>query len=115
MRDFIKIIAGVLAVPAIIFVGGFSYGMYLGFQQVGQVEDTVADWEAEMLAMEDCGSGDKALYDSNPLCEVVCESYFQCRNEYQILEYMVEQEWATLADDTYTEAEYEKEFGSISK
>ena len=113
MKKFIKVMAYILAVPAALFVGGFSYGMYLGFEQVAESDARVAVFEEQMAAMESCGDGDEAAYNANPVCQDICESFFQCRNDYLTMELAVDFELAGLHEDSYTEEEYEAIYGRL--
>ena len=109
MRKFIKIMAYVLALPAALF----SYGVFDGFSRYAEMEANVAEFEYAMAEMDVCGEGDEAAYNANPMCQDICESFFQCRNDYLILEERVMNEFMAWDEDVYTEEEYEAFYGKL--
>ena len=113
MKRFIKIMAYVLAVPVATVTAVVTYGIYTGIQDANLAEANVASFEATMESFDGCGEGDREAYDANPACSLVCESFFQCRNDYLILEEMVNNEWVTLHEDVYTYDEYEYFYGPL--
>ena len=109
MRKFIKIIAVVLALPAAFF----GYAVLDGLSRYAEMEANVAEFEYTMAEMDVCGEGDEAAYNANPMCQEICESFFQCRNDYLILEEMVMNEYMAFDEDVYTEEEYEAFYGKL--
>ena len=113
MRTFIKVIAGILAVPAVFIVGAVGVGVYQGWTAADDVYAKVEAFELHLEELDGCGDGDEAAYNANPACAAVCDSYFQCRNDFLIMEDMLNEEVAALHSDVYTEAEYESIYGRI--
>jgi len=118
MRKLIKrcaiALALVLALPTAFVGSAFIYGVYQGFQEVTAYEEQVAQFEAYTARMSHCGEiEDEDGYNAEPICRERCGSFFECRNDYLIMEERVGNELAAPEEDAYTEAEYEEFYGRV--
>ena len=97
------IVLGVIAsIPAGLFIAGFSYGAYLGYQEVLAIEAMEDDFEAYLALTDRCGEIEtKAEYDEVLECKNVCGTFFECRNEYLMMEYDI-----SMAIDEYDTENY---------
>ena len=77
------------------------------------MEANVAEFEYAMAEMDVCGEGDEAAYNANPVCQDICESFFQCRNDYLAMELAIDFELSALHEDSYSEEEYERFYGKL--
>ena len=94
---------GILAsVPAGIFVVGFTIGAYEGYQEYVELEAMEDDFEAYLALTDRCGEIEtKAEYDEVLECKNVCGTFFECRNEYLMMEYDI-----SMAIDEYDTENY---------
>ena len=109
MKKFIKVMAYILALP----VAVTGYIVYEGLEMYAETQANISKFEDAMAEMNVCGEGDEAAYNANPVCQEICDSFFQCRNDYLILEEMVENEYLSYHEDVYTDEEYELFYGKV--
>ena len=102
------------AIPVAVVATAFGIGVYQGYEQVKTVEANVGLFEAFLKDYGQCGEyTSESEWNADPNCSIICTSYFECRNDYLKIEAAVEQEYATLHNETYTFDEYEEEYGSV--
>ena len=102
------------AIPVAVVATAFGIGVYQGYEQVKAVEANVGLFEAYLEDYGQCGEyTSESEWNADPNCSIICDSYFECRNDYLKIAEAVEQEIATLQNDTYTFEEYEEEYGSV--
>ena len=105
-QKFIKrtaIVLGVIAiVPVGIFIAGFSYGAYQGYQEVLEIEAMEAELDEYLAITDQCGEiTSQADYNNAPECKQVCGTFFDCRHEYLKLEYDISMAIEDFDTDVY--------------
>ena len=118
MRKLIKRCAIALALVLVLptaFVGSaFFYGFYQGWQEEAALNEQIDNFEAYIVQMSYCGEIENENdYNAEPICRERCGSFFECRNDYLIMEEMIGNEFAAPEEDAYTEAEYEEFYGRV--
>lgn len=114
MKLMLKVIAYIAALPVAVVATAVGIGVYQGITQVAAVEANVGLFEAYLEDYGRCGEyTSESDWNADGNCAIICDSYFECRNDYLKLEQAVDNEWAKLHEDTYTFEEYEEEYGSI--
>ena len=116
IKFFAKAVIAVAGVFALSMAGAFGYGMYLGFQQVGAYDEQVSMLEAFDAEYGHCPTIEsEAEFNAKPECQTICDSFFQCRNDFLMGIERVEREFGALLgdDDVYTYEEYEDRFGPL--
>ena len=115
MKLFLKALAVIVAIPAIAMAGAFSYGMYLGFTEVAEYDDMVAEFEVYMEDLNYCAEIDNEdEFSANLSCLDVCDSFFECRSIALNAEWELAQASQELHEDTYTDEEYAERFGPVN-
>jgi len=118
MRKLIKrcaiALALVLALPTA-FIGYFGVlGFYQGWQAEAAYDEQIDSFEAYTVRMFHCGEIENENdYNAEPICRERCGSFFECRNDYLIMEERIGNESVILHEDAYTEAEYEEFYGRL--
>jgi len=116
IKFFAKAVIAVAGVFSLATAGAFGYGMYIGFQEVEAYDEQVAMLEAFDAEHGHCPTIEsEAEFNAKPECQTICDSFFQCRNDFLMSSEQIEREFGALLgdDDVYTYEEYEDRFGPL--
>ena len=101
-------------IPVAVVASAFGIGVYQGIERVADVQDNVGLFEAYLEDYGQCGEyTSESEWNADKNCAVICDSYFECRNDYLQIQHAVENEFAKLQENTYSFEEYEAEYGPI--
>jgi hypothetical protein len=107
-------LALVLALPTAFFGSALVVGIYRGSQDLAAYDEQIDSFEAYTVRMFHCGEIENENdYNAEPICRERCGSFFECRNDYLIMEERIGNESVILHEDAYTEAEYEEFYGRL--
>ena len=115
MKLFLKALAVVVAIPALLVAGGFGYGVYSGLTEAAEYDDMVAQFEIYMEDLNYCAEIDNEdEFSANLSCLDVCDSFFECRSLALNAEWELTEAYQSLSEESYTEEEYEARFGPVN-
>ena len=113
-KKFIKYTAIAVSPFILLVLGAAGVGFYQGIQASQQFASVEAEFENFIAEYEHCGTIDDETVFAESNCHTVCDSFFECRNDYLVMQDMVQHQYQILlnSNDTYTDEEYREEFGS---
>jgi len=115
MKKFIKRLAITLAVISSPVVFLFVGGVVNGIQEKMTLDDAVADLN-QFIVDESvhCGEiDDETVFNNTPVCQTICDSFFECRHNYLMAGDAVSDLYESLTEESYTDDEWINQYGPV--